>query len=286
MPLVTLNDVLEPAVPRRCAVGSFNVTNHDFVEAVLDAAEESNAPVILSIAEVHFRYLDLPRFVPYVLQRIAQSPVPVVLHLDHGTKKDTLLKAIHWGFSSLMFDGSTLEWDENIAQTKELADLAHMAGVSMEAELGHVGGGEGNFEGGSDVDTGKYTDPDQAAEFVQLTGVDALAVAIGTVHGPYRQTPELDLPRLDAIRQRTSVPLVLHGGSGLTDQDFRNAVERGINKVNFYTENTLLAVDAVKEALAAGKPMTYPDVTNYARRAITVSTKKQIAVFGSAALSS
>ncbi len=280
MPLMTLRDVLEPAVPQRYAVGSFNVTNHDFVEGVLAAAEETGTPVILSVAEVHFRYLDLGRFVPYLKQRIAQSPVPVVLHLDHGTKKETLVKAIHWGFSSVMFDGSTLEWDDNIAQTRELADLAHMAGVSIEAELGHVAGGEGDFEGGSEVDTGRYTDPEQAAEFVHLTGVDALAVAVGTVHGPYRQTPELDLPRLAAIRQNTTVPLVLHGGSGLTEADFQAAIARGINKVNFYTENALLAVEAVKEALAAGRPMTYPDLTAVGRGAITANTKRQIAVFG------
>ncbi len=280
MPLVTLRDVLEPAVPQRYAVGSFNVTNHDFVEGVLAAAEEEGTPVILSVAEVHFRYLDLERFVPYLHQRIALSPVPVVLHLDHGTKKETLVKAMHWGFSSVMFDGSTLEWADNVAQTRELADLAHMAGISIEAELGHVAGGEGDFEGGSEVDIGKYTDPAQAAEFVELTQVDALAVAVGTVHGPYRQTPELDLHRLEAIRQNTSVPLVLHGGSGLTAADFQAAVARGINKVNFYTENALVAVDAVKEALAQGRPMTYPDVTAVGRKAITVNTKRQISVFG------
>ncbi len=280
MPLITLQEALSQAVGERYAVGSFNVTNHDFVEAVMAAAEERNVPVIISVAEVHLRYLNLEHFIPYVKQRISHSPVPAVLHLDHGTKKETLVQALHYGFSSLMFDGSMLSLEENTRQTREIVEMAHMAGVSVEAELGHVSGGEGNFEGGSRADTSLYTDPSQAEAFVRDTGVDALAVAIGTVHGPYLDEPDLDLARLEAIRERTAVPLVLHGGSGLSDRDFREAIARGINKVNFYTDSALKAVEAVQERLRQSSALTYPDLAGAARSEIRANTLRQIELFG------
>lgn len=285
MSLVTLNKVLKPLVGKKSAVGSFNVTNHLLFEAILKAAEEKNKAVIISIAEVHFKYLDLKNFIPYLKNRIAASQVPVVLHLDHGLSFETVIKAIHWGFSSVMIDASALSLAENIKVTKKVVEAAQAAGVSVEAELGHVAGGEGNIKEGTEVDKKKYTKIEDAKYFVEKTGIDALAVAVGTVHGLYKGKPELDLARLEKIRDELSLPLVLHGGSGLTDQDFTNAVNSGINKINFYTANSLLGVTAVKKHLEKEAGITtFPDLSNAAFLKIKDNVEKYIELFANNSL--
>lgn len=280
MPLVNLKKVLSESIEKKYAVGSFNAANYQGVEAILSASEEMNTPVILSIAEVHFRYLNLEYFIPYVKNRIAQCSVPVVLHLDHGLSFDTCIKAISMGFSSVMFDGSTLPIEKNIEITNELVQIAHMANISVEAEIGHVGGGEGNLEEGSEVDRSKFTKPEDAEIFVEKTGVDALAIAVGTVHGPYKGTPDIDNSLIKKIRNTISIPLVLHGGSGLSDDDFRNAVKSGINKVNFYTATSIAAVEKIKQIINGPKKVSFPDLTKAATDVIKEIIKHQIEVFG------
>ncbi len=280
MALVNLKEVLISAAENKYAVGSFNVTNHLLLEAVLKAAEEKNSPVIISVAEVHFKYLDLENFIPYLKNRIGASKVPVVLNLDHGLSFQTVMRAIHWGFSSVMIDASSLPLEENISLTKKVVEAAHAAGVSVEAELGHVAGGEGNIKDGTEVDKNTYTKVKDANYFVTETGIDALAVAVGTVHGLYKGEPELDLERLANIRKELEIPLVLHGGSGLTDQDFTNAINNGINKINFYTGNSLLGVEAIKNHLDKEKGITsLPDLTNSAFEEIKDNVKKYIGLF-------
>ncbi len=280
MSLVTLKSVLDPGVKNKYAVGAFNVTNHLLFESVLKAAETKNKPVIISLAEVHFKFLDLDNFIPYIKNRIETASVPVVLHLDHGLSFETVMKAIHWGFSSVMIDASSMALNKNISLTKKVVEAAHAAGVSVEAELGHVAGGEGDIKDGTEVDRKAFTKVEDANYFVEETGIDALAVAVGTVHGLYKGEPELDLKRLARIRNELDIPLVLHGGSGLTDQDFTNAINNGINKINFYTGNSLLAVEAVKIHLEKEKGITsLPELTNAAYKEIKNNVEKYIGLF-------
>lgn len=280
MPLVSLKDVLNPAVEKNYAVGAFNVSNHLLFEAVINAAEAKNKSVIINLAEVHFKYLDLENFIPYLKNRINNSKVPLVLHLDHGLSFETVMKAIHWGFSSVMIDASSKALKENIKITKKVVEAAHSAGVSVEAELGHVAGGEGDIKNGTEVDKNSYTRVEDASYFVKETGIDALAVAVGTVHGLYKGEPELDLERLKKIRSELDIPLVLHGGSGLTDQDFKDAVNNGINKINFYTGNSLLGVEAIKDHLKKEKGITaLPDLSNAAYEKMKKNVEKYIGLF-------
>lgn len=280
MALVNLKQILKDAVEKRYAVGSFNAANHSMVEAILAASEELGAPVILSIAESQFRYVDLDKFAAYALQRIEGVKTPIALHLDHGGSVDTIKRGLDLGFSSVMIDASQQSYAENVRITSAVVDLARAYGVSVEAELGCVGGGEGDLVEGSVANRDGFTDPDLVEDFVNRTGVDALAVAIGTVHGPYRGEPSLDLELLKEIRSRVTVPLVLHGGSGLSDQDFRDVISHGINKVNFYTESSLVAVAKIAELIGSRKPMGYPDLTMAAERAIRKLVMEQIGVFG------
>ena len=235
MSLVNLGTVLLPAFEKGYGVGSFNVINSTFVESVIRAAEMKNSPVIVSLAEVHFKYADIRSIASSTRILAAESPVPVVLNLDHGLSFETVALAVRYGFTSVMFDGSRLSYEENIRATREIVRMCSPAGVSVEAELGAVGGAEAGDSGGT-ADPDLFTDPSQAGEFVAETGIDALAVAIGNVHGKYKGEPCLDFDRLSEIRKQAGIPLVLHGGSGISDDDFRRAVRCGISKINFYTE--------------------------------------------------
>ncbi len=286
MALVSLNEVLKESVEKKYAVGAFDAAEHGYVEAILEGAEEKGVPVILMLAEGFFNYTDMDKFVPYVLDRINRSPVPVCLHLDHGSTYEVCLKAIHWGFSSVMIDGSSLPYEENVALVKKVVDVAHPIGVSVEAELGHVGGGEGDLRAGSVVDKSLFTRPDEAKRFVAETGVDALAVAIGTVHGRFRGTPEIDLELLQELRAVLDIPLVLHGGSGLTDEDFKNVTANGINKVNFFTGISLASVDAIKKVMEDSEGyLHYQDIVKAGLDAAKEVVMRQIEVFGTEPLS-
>lgn len=244
--LVTLNEVLKPAKEGKYAVGLFNAVNMELARGIIAAAEKTQSPVIMGTAEVLFPYGPLEEVSYYLLPMAKKANVPVVIHLDHGLRKETCLKALELGFTSIMYDCSTDDYDTNVAKVKEMAEIAHSYGATIEGELGHVGDNEGSAEGDSHlVDPSKYfTDPKVAKDYVEKTKVDALAIAVGNAHGAYKLPPKLDFDRIKTIANIVDVPLVLHGGSGLTDNDFRKAIEYGISKVNIFTDINVAAVKA------------------------------------------
>ncbi len=244
--LVNLNQVLLPAKQNKYAVGLFNAVNMELARGIIAAAESTRSPVIMGTAEVLFPYGPLEEVSYYLIPMAKKANVPVVIHLDHGLKKETCLKALELGFSSIMYDCSTDSYDENVRKVKEMADIAHSYGATIEGELGHVGDNEGSAEGSSHMeDPSKFfTDPKLAKDYVEKTGVDALAIAVGNAHGAYKLPPKLDFDRIKTIANTVDVPLVLHGGSGLTDNDFRQAIKDGISKVNIFTDINIAAVKA------------------------------------------
>ncbi len=282
MALVDLKTVLGHAAANRYAVGAFNVINLDFLEAVVKAAEAKRSPVILNIAEAHFPYVTLEHICPAIKAIAEKSNVPLVLNLDHGESFAAIIRALRNGFTSVMFDGSKLPYEENVRQTADVVRICRAAGVSIEAELGAVGGEEGGgLVGAADPD--RYTSPEQTRDFVQRTGIDALAVAIGNAHGRYKGKPQLDFTRLEHIRDAAGIPLVLHGGSGIPDEDFRRAIGLGIAKINFYTGMSQAALEATAQAMRnVGQTYNdYPDLISQVTRKVQGVVEQQIDIFGS-----
>jgi fructose-bisphosphate aldolase class II len=231
MPIVPMKKLLEKAIQEKRGVGAFNVGNMEMVKGVIQAAEETNTSVILQIAEARLKYSPLNLMGPMMVQAAWNARVDVAVHLDHGRNYQTVEDALDMGFTSVMYDSSLYSFEENIERTCAVVDLAARYGATVEAELGMVGGSE---DDGKDQEI-RFTAPDQAALFCEKTGVDALAVAIGNAHGNYAVTPRLAFDVLEKIHQKTSTPLVLHGGSGISDADFRKAISLGIVKVNIAT---------------------------------------------------
>jgi len=282
MALVNLQKILEPAYQQRYAVGAFNVINLNFVEAIVDAARDRRSPVILNIAEVHFPFVTLENIVPAIEAIAAREDVDIALNLDHGLTMEAIERSIQNGFTSIMFDGSTLPFKENLTQTKGVVELCHSKGISVEAELGAIGGAEGDETAGT-ADRTKYTDVEQARRFVRETGVDALAVAIGNVHGKYKGEPDLDFDLLATLREVTDIPLVLHGGSGLSEADFKRAISLGIAKVNFFTGMAQAALEATEDFLEvrAGRYHDYPHLLRRVKQRVSAEVAEQMDVFGS-----
>lgn len=282
MALISLAQGLAHAQQNGYALGAFNVLDSHFLRALFDAAEQQRSPFIINIAEVHFKYVTLDQIVEAIKFEAAKHDIPVVLNLDHGLHFEAVMQAIRLGFTSVMFDGSTLSYEENIRQTREVVRAAHAVGVSVEAELGAVGGDEGGALFG-EADSEKFTDPRLAAEFVRETGIDTLAVAIGNAHGKYKGDPKLDFDRLAAIRQQAGVPLVLHGGSGISDADFRRAISLGIHKINFYTGMSQAALDAVERSLASRNTRydEFAELLMAVEKAICETVMQQMKIFGS-----
>lgn len=254
MPLVAMPEILKDAEKGKYAVGCYNVINLDMVRGVVEAAEEEKSPVILCHAEMHFKFTPLDMIVPIMVYAAERARVPVALLLDHGKSFDSIVQAMKLGFNAIMYDGSSLSYEENASNTREIVRIANALGASVEAELGHVtrpksGGAEGDEDDSIINDTSLYTDPLQAQRFVEETGAHALAVAIGTAHGLYLKTPKLDLERLKEISKKVDVPLVMHGGSGLMAEDFKNSISNGISKINYYTGMALNAADRIREEL-------------------------------------
>ncbi len=243
--LVNMNEVLRPAKANKYAVGLFNAVNLELARGIIAAAESTRSPVIMGTAEVLLPYGPLEEVSYYLIPMAKKASVPVVVHLDHGLSYDTCIKALEIGFSSIMYDCSTDSYEENVRKVKEMADIAHSYGATIEGELGHVGDNKGSAEGSSHLaDPSKFfTDPKLAKDFVDKTGVDALAIAVGNAHGAYKLPPKLDFERIRTIAKTVDVPLVLHGGSGLTDNDFRQAIKEGISKVNIFTDINVAAVE-------------------------------------------
>ena len=247
MSFVTSYEMLLDAQKNNYAVGAFNVENMEMIKAVLAAAEEMRSPVILQTTPSTLKYAAPELFAAMVKAEAANVTVPVCLHLDHGNSIDLAIRAIAAGYSSVMIDGSALAFAENIALSASVVEKAHAAGIPVEAELGTVGGKEDSLVRNGSI----YTDPDDAVKFVAETGVDSLAVAIGTAHGIYKTTPKIDIARLSAIRDKVSVPLVLHGTSGVPEDVVAECVRRGICKVNYATDLRVAYTAGVREYLAA-----------------------------------
>lgn len=245
MPLVTMKEVLKGSVEGRYAVGAFDAMDHLFAESIIKGAEEKNVPVILMVGDFPAP-IDYDVFYPYLVDRIQRAKVPICLHFDHGSSFEACARAIRRGCTSVMIDGSSLPFEENVALTKKVVEMAHALGVDVEGEIGSVGRDDNNIEVGGNVETA-YTAVEDAAAFAQETGVDLMAVSIGTVHGVYMTKPNLDFKRLDAIRKRVDIPLVMHGGSGLAPEEFHEAVKFGINKVNVYTGLSIAVADRIAE---------------------------------------
>jgi tagatose 1,6-diphosphate aldolase GatY/KbaY len=245
MPLVTSEQMILNAQKGGYAVGAFNVENMEMVMAVIAAAEELNAPVMMQTTPSTVKYAGLDMYYANALAAAKNCKVPVAIHLDHGSSFELAMQALRVGYTSIMIDGSHHVFEENIEMTKRVVDACAPSGIPVEAELGKVGGKEDDLDGGS----GGYTDPLEAKEFVERTKISALAVAIGTAHGVYSGTPKLDLDRLSEIRKLVSIPLVLHGASGLTDEAVRESILRGICKVNFATELRIAYTEGVKKVL-------------------------------------
>ncbi|SCI75867.1 D-tagatose-1%2C6-bisphosphate aldolase subunit GatY [uncultured Clostridium sp.] len=233
MELITTKQILKQAQEGNYAIGAFNVENMEMVMAVISAAEEMNAPVIMQTTPSTVKYAGLDYFLANAKVAASNAKVPVVMHLDHGSSFELAAQALRAGYTSIMIDGSHSDFESNIEISKAVVDMCKPSGVAVEAELGKVGGKEDDLDGG---DGDLYTDPLEAKEFVERTGVDSLAIAIGTAHGMYKGEPKLDLERLSEIRKVVSVPLVLHGGSGIPDWKVQEAIKRGICKVNYATE--------------------------------------------------
>ena len=273
--LVNLNQVLKKAQENRYAVGLFNTTDTDMLEAAIGAAEELRSPIIIGTAEVLLPYGELKLIAPSVVEAAKRATVPVVVHYDHGLTFERCMEALQLGFSSVMFDGSAKPYEQNLAETKEIVKIAHAMGATVEGEIGHVG--EAANE--DNLLTDMYTTPDEAESYLNATGVDALAIAIGSAHGVYKTKPMLNIPRLCEIRKRVDVPLVLHGGSGLSDDDFRNTIRNGIAKVNIFTDLCLAGSRAMKEA--SDNNISYLDARNLKVNAIKEAVKKKMILFGS-----
>ncbi|MCK5816022.1 MAG: ketose-bisphosphate aldolase [Flavobacteriaceae bacterium] len=281
MSLVDLKKVLQPAYEGKYAIGAFNVISVDFLEAIIKAAEAKKTPIILNTAEVHMQYLDIELIAAAIKEAANRTKLDVVWHLDHGLSFESVAKAIKSGFSSVMFDGSHLSFEENIRQTKEIVKMSHAAGVTVEAELGAVGGSE---EGDliSVASKAMYTNIEQAREFVEETKIDALAVAIGNSHGKYKGDPVLDFELLSDLKDITRIPLVLHGGSGISTEGFHKAIDLGISKINFYTGMSQQALTTLKNELNKEESEGYndfPEIMTKVKLSVQEIVEEQIEIF-------
>ena len=248
--LVNMNDILHPAKEGGYGVGFFNAVNVEMARAVIETAEALRSPVMIGTAEVLLPAMSLERVAEYLIPMAKKASVPVCVHYDHGLSFDKCLEALELGFTSIMYDRSTDDYDTNAAKLAEMVMFCHVRGATVEGELGHVGDNEG--AGKLAVPSDYFTDPAVARDFAERTGVDALAVAVGNAHGDYKFPPKLDFDRITAIADATGLPLVLHGGSGLADSDFRTAVSRGICKINIFTDLDKAGKRGADEGIAAG----------------------------------
>ena len=280
MNLVPMAEILNKANEEGYAVGGFNINNMEFLQGIIEAAEEVNSPLILQTSEGAIRYIGMDYVIGMVEAATKDTNIPVALHLDHGSSFEKAMECIRRGYSSVMIDGSKYPFAENIAMVKKVVEAAHSVGVSVEAELGKIGGTEDDHT--VEERDASFTDPEQAVEFVERTGVDALAIAIGTAHGVYKGDPELDFERLETINEKLDIPLVLHGASGVPEADVRKAVSLGINKVNVNTAFQQAFTAKIKD-LFEKDPELY-DPRKYCgpgRDAIKERVKEKIEILGS-----
>lgn len=276
--IVNMNEVLLPAKEKKYAVGLFNAVNVELTKGIIAAAEATCSPVIIGTAEVLFPYGALEEVSYYLIPMAKKANVPIVVHLDHGLQKESCLKALELGFSSIMYDCSTDPYEVNVEKVREMAEIAHSYGATIEGELGHVGNNPDSAEGDADP-TSFFTDPALAKDYVERTGVDALAISVGNAHGAYKLPPKLDFERIRTIAREVKVPLVLHGGSGLTDDDFRRAIHDGISKVNIFTDINVAAAEAAAREFNSGKGKGLTDLILPAVDAIKQECEKKMTLF-------
>lgn len=285
--LVSMKEMLDDARRNHYAIPAFDVSNYEMMKAVLEACEEERSPALLMALGVDLVGKGLPLITSMVKEASNYFDIPVCFHLDHATDFDSIKAAVDAGFSSVMFDGSVLPFDENAKKTAEITALAHPRGITVEAELGHVGNASvGSIsETGTDTDPGEsLTVPEEVAKFIEITDVDALAVAIGTSHGVYKKTPELRIDRLDEIVAVCDRPLVLHGGSGTPDDQIKNAILHGITKINIYSDVVGAMNKGLKYKLnSVENPSTWPFIVfEDARVMMKAVVKDKLRKFGSA----
>ncbi|HHV93612.1 MAG TPA: class II fructose-1,6-bisphosphate aldolase [Firmicutes bacterium] len=280
MALVTVAELTKAAAEGGYAVGAFNLNNMEILQAVIEAAEEERSPVILQASQGGLKYAGIDYIVAMARVAAENASVPIALNLDHGTSFEQAMICIRKGFSAVMIDGSRLSFDDNVALVKRVVDVAHAVGVSVEAELGRIGGTEDDIV--VSEQQAALTDPDEAANFVQQAQPDLLAVAIGTAHGVYRGEPRIDFKRLEEIKKRVDIPLVLHGASGVPDEAIRRACQLGISKINIDTELRIAFTQAVRNVLEAAPNEIDPrKILGPAREAMKKVVKEKMRLFGS-----
>lgn len=272
-----MKDLLKEAQKSDYAVGSFSVANMEMILGIIKAAEETNSPIILQIAEVRLNHSPLEVIGPTMLAAAKNAKVPVAVHLDHGTTLPCIKKALELGFTSVMFDGSHLPLEENIAQTKRVVEMAKPYGAAVEAEIGCVGGSE---DGSVDIAI-NCTSPEQAKRFYTETGVDALAIAIGNAHGNYKETPHLRFDILSEVHNSVDVPLVLHGGTGISEEDFIRCRKNGIKKINIATATFDSVERTVRNAYESGEINGYYDLHQAEIKGAYDNAKKHMVIFDS-----
>ncbi|PVV20037.1 MAG: fructose-bisphosphate aldolase [gamma proteobacterium symbiont of Ctena orbiculata] len=281
MPLVNMREMLHHAYGNGYAVGAFDLVNLDFLEGILDAAERCASPVILSLAESHFKYFDFELLLSAVEKAARNASVPVAIHLDHGESLQSAMNAINHGCNGVMVDASHRSLDDNIRTTRSVVEMAHGCGVPVEGELGYVPGVEGED---AERHPGKvsYTTTDQAIHFVETTGIDFLAVSIGTVHGRMRGEAKLDFQRLRDINQALGLPLVIHGGTGLSEDQYRQLITNGVVKINYYTALADAAGAAIRKNVEATENNAFTQLTRGVKAAVSEEAERCIRLWGSA----
>lgn len=276
--LATLKEVCEIAKTTNMAVGSFNTPNSASIWAVIEAAEELNVPVIIAHAQCHDYAAPLDKIAPLMIAAAKNAKVPVCVHLDHGEDFEYCKRAIAHGFTSIMIDYSTLSYEENVKGTKEVTDYAHVHGVDVEAELGALPQREGGGEASAKPED-TYTKPELVEDYLTRTGVDALAIAFGTAHGIYKTKPVLNTDIITSVRKKTDKPLVMHGGSGISYDEYREVIKCGISKINYYTYMSYAGYDAVKNAIAQKSEGYYHDLALCAEKAMYEKVFETLKVF-------
>ena len=274
--LVNLVEILKLAEEKKCAVGAFNTPNLECVNAVIDAAEKLNVPVIISHAELHEEVSPLAKIGPVMMEAAKRAKVPVCVHLDHCETLDYMARALELGFTGVMYDGSTLPYAENLANTKKAVAMAKHYNCGVEAELGALASREG---GGANASGPVYTDPDEAVAFCRETGIDALAPSFGTAHGIYKSKPVLDFDRVKVISEKTGLPLVMHGGSGVSPEDYRTGIQNGLRKINYYSYMSKAGTNAVKALLEKEDVTFFHDLALAAQKAMEADAEKAMRVF-------
>lgn len=271
--LITLKEILKTAEESKIAIGSFNTPNMTSIKAVIGAAEELNRPVIIMHAQVHeeLGLCKMEEIAPVMLMFAERASVPVCVHLDHGTELEYVKRGLELGFTSVMYDGSALSAQENTANTVAAVEAAKQTGASVEAEIGSMGA----REGGEGAAAAIYTEPEAAVKFVADTGIDALACAFGTAHGFYKDKPKLDFERLSKINSLIDVPIVMHGGSGVSEEDYREVIKRGVRKVNYYTYMSAAGGKAVSNKEYA----QFHDALLDAEKAMREDVQRAIGIF-------